>query len=107
MTLKLLNESAIPVEDITVEVEEENEVHRIYFSISPNSLVNIDQLNTDNNGLPLGTESNWSIVGTGMGSITVTLRHYPGTPPDKQLTDPVNSPKSSTDVEVTFPVKIL
>lgn len=106
VALELMNEAANPVEDITAEVEEENLAHRFYYAISANTPVQIGQLNNDDNGVPLGIESEWTTGSAGTGFVTITLRHYPGTPPDKQVSDPVNSPKSSTDVEVTFPVKI-
>lgn len=106
VSVQLLNATVTPPEDITLEVEEENEAHRFYYSPSAGNLT-ISGLNNDDSGIPLGTTSQWTAGNASSGTIGVTLRHYPGTPPDKQLSDPVNSPKSGTDIEVTFSYSII
>jgi hypothetical protein len=103
--VELLNSTENPPVNITDEVQEESEAHRFYFETTGG--VTVTGLNTDANSLPLGITSNWATAATGTGTAKVTLRHYIGTPPDKQATDPVNSPKSSTDIEIVFGVKIL
>lgn len=100
--VELWNNAANPPEDITVEVEEEAEAHRFYYTTSTGSTIAISNLNNDGNGAPLGTSSTWTVGAASTGSVSVVLRHYPGTPPDKQTADPVNSPKSGTDVDVSF-----
>lgn len=107
VSVELLNATTTPPEDITEEVAEENTAHRFYYTPSAGSLLTIGNLNNDDNGIPLGITSQWTTGAASSGTITVTLRHYPGTPPDKQLSDPVNSPKSSTDIEVPFSYTIL
>ena len=106
VSLLLLNETINPAEDITEEVEEESEAHRFYYTISPGANITISDLNTDGDGVPLGTTSLWTTGATSTGTITITLRHYPGNPPDKQTPDPVNSPKSATDIAVDFPLTV-
>lgn len=102
-----LNETVNPAENITDEIYEENTSHRIYYQPDVGHVI-IDNLNEDDNGMPLGTTSSWiTFSSIGTGKVKVTLRHYPGTPPDKQAADPVNSPKSSTDIEVTFNLKVI
>jgi hypothetical protein len=83
-------------------VEEENTAHRFYYEPGAGSNITVSNLDNDDDGMPLGITSTWTTGAAATGSIKVTLRHYPGTPPDKQAVDPVNSPKSGTDVEVTF-----
>ena len=100
--VELWNNAANPPEDITVEVEEEAESHRIYYTTSAGSTIVIDNLNNDGNAVPLGTTSTWTVGAASTGTVGIVLRHYPGTPPDKQTADPVNSPKSATDVDVSF-----
>ncbi len=107
VSLILLNESVTPAENITTEVEEEAEAHRFYFTPSAGSTLTINNLNTDADAVPLGTTSTWAAGTVSSGTVNITLRHYPGTPADKQSSDPVNSPKSSTDVSVTFSYNIL
>ena len=105
--LTLLNKTATPVEDITTEVIEEADSHRFYYEPSTTSAITVSGLNNDGNGVALGTTSQWTTGVTGLGTIKVTLRHYASTPPNKEAADPVNSPKSDTDIEVTFDTAIL
>lgn len=103
--VELLNSSANPVENITEEVEEEAEAHRFYYE--PTAGISISDLNNDPADMPLGIKSIWATSTTGPGTVKITLRHYIGTPPDKQIPDPVNSPKSVTDIELTFTTRII
>ena len=102
VSVELWNNAATPPEDITAEVEQENEAHRFYYIPSAGSNITISNLNNDTNGVPLGTTGTWTTGAASTGTINVVLRHYPGTPPDKQTSDPVTSPKSGTDVDVNF-----
>jgi hypothetical protein len=102
VAITLLNETVNPAEDITEEVEEEGDAHRLYYEPAAGSNITASDLDTDGAGVPLGITSTWTTTSAATGSITITLRHYPGNPPDKQIPDPVNSPKSSTDITVTF-----
>lgn len=106
VTLQLLNKSVTPVEDITEEVEAEGASHRFYYTPSTSSNISVSNLNTDDDGNPLGTTSTWTTSGAANGTMQITLRHYPGTPPNKQAVDAVNSSKSSTDIEVTFTTRV-
>lgn len=102
VTLKLLNITTEPVTDITKEVMDESAAHRFYYNATAGSNLTISDLDIDENGLPLGVNSVWKTGETANGNVTVVLRHYPGFPPDKASDDPMDSPKSSTDVMVTF-----
>lgn len=106
VAITLLNESVSPAEDITEEVEEEADAHRFYYEPTVNSTITVSNLNTDGDGVPLGTTCTWTTGAAGTSGITVVLRHYPGNPPDKQIPDPSNSPKSSTDITVSFGTKV-
>lgn len=102
--LQLLNKTASPVEDITLEVKDESEAHRFYFLPSAN--VTVSNLDRDTNGVSLGINSTWTTTTTGTGSIIVILRHYANNPPNKLEADNASDPKSGTDIQVIFPVKI-
>lgn len=102
VTVQLLNKTANPVEDITLEVEEEGEAHRFYYQPSAGSNITVTGLDNDANGVPLGITSTWTTGAAATGTIVITLRHYGGNPPGKAAPDPVNSSKSSTDIEATF-----
>ena len=102
-SVQLLNETATPIEDITLEVEEESQAHRFYYQPTGANLT-VSGLNNDANGVPLGTSSSWVTGAAGTGQVKITLRHYPAEPPNKEVNDQVDSPKSGTDVEATFNV---
>ncbi len=95
----LLNKTVNPVDTISNEVKEEATAHRFYFAPT-GANVTISNLNTDANGLPLGLTSKWTTGAASNGKVQITLRHYPGNPPNKELSDPVDSPKSGTDIEI-------
>jgi len=98
--VQLLNKTSSLIEDITTEVAEENIAHRFYYQTTAN--ITVSNLDTDDNGVPLGIHSTWITGAAGTGQMTVTLRHYPGEPPGKATDDLVNSAKSGTDITATF-----
>lgn len=100
VTLRLLDETKSPVDNVTEEVEAESQDHRFYFTPSANSNITVSSLNNDTNGIPLGTTSTWTTTTDAEGTIGIILRHYPDG--GKATEDPVNSTKSSTDVDVRF-----
>ena len=102
VTVQLLNKTASPAEDITDEVEAESDAHRFYYTPSAASNISVAGLNNDAGGIPLGITSVWTTGAATTGKLKVTLRHYPGNPPDKANADAVDSPKSGTDIEVEF-----
>jgi hypothetical protein len=104
--LEILNKTTNPPDTITNDIIEEAAAHRFYYTPSGGNPISVTNLDNDDNGVPLGINSTWTTGATATGTITITLRHYPGTPPDKQTADMANSPKSSTDISVTFSTKI-
>ncbi len=100
--IELLNNTVNPPENITEEVEAESDAHRFYILPSGSSGITVSNLNADDNGVSLGTSSTWTTGTAATGTVRVVLRHYPADPPNKLETDPVDSPKSGTDIEVTF-----
>jgi len=71
--ISFLNESESPAENITEEVEAESDEHQVFFVANGFSL-NLEYLNNDGNGQPLGTA--FAITPTqGSGTLTVLLRH--------------------------------
>jgi hypothetical protein len=108
--LIVLDKTATPVDTVSNEIREEAAAHRFYFETQNNVNLTINNLDTDANGIPLGLSSIWTTAAASTGKLQITLRHYPGTPPDKATTDLVNSTKSGTDLTTTdtggFTVKI-
>lgn len=106
VTVQLLNKTETPAGNITAEVIAEADAHRFYYAPGAGSNITVNGLDNDPNGVPLGITSTWTTGAVATGSIAVTLRHYPGTPPGKEAADPVTSSKSGTDIEVNFSTKI-
>ena len=106
MKLYVLNKSTNPADTISNEIMTEADSHRFYYEPSAGSNITVDSLDRDLNGISLGLNSRWKTGSAATGSLKITLRHYPGTPPNKLEVDPVNSSKSSTDIEVDFPITI-
>ena len=98
--LYLLNESVMPVDNITLEIEAESDDHQFYFTPSVAGLL-ITELNKDTKGLPLGIESIWTTGSAATGTINISLKHKPGT---KAANDPIT--KGDTDISLDFKVKV-
>lgn len=105
VSLTLLNKTVTPADNITTEISAEAEAHRFYYSVTGGNIL-ISGLDDDANGVPLGLTSSWTTTTVGTGKVKITLRHYPGTPPNKEVADPVTSAKSGTDIEVEFNTKV-
>lgn len=105
-TVTVLNESVSPAEDITVEINSESTSHRFYHLPSAASSITVDNLNTDTNGVTLGVNGRVTTGAVANGTYRVVLRHYGATPPDKAESDAVDSPKSSSDIDITFSTRV-
>lgn len=92
-TIQLLNESESPAEDITLEVQSEDDEH--LFCYAPSN-TNVSIVRTDSDGtFEVGITAFWSTGLAATGETTVTLKHQPG------VKDGTCTP-GDTDVEVTF-----
>ena len=92
-TIQLLNEAEIPAEDITLEIQQEDDEH--LFCYAPSN-VNLTVDRTDSDGTyEVGLTTFWSAAATSNGETTVTLKHQPG------IKDGTCAP-GDTDIEVTF-----
>ena len=99
--LELLNESADPIDNITAEILQEGEDHEIFLSAT-NSLVVFSDLSKDLNSLPIGLSSTWTTPDTsGNGTLTITLKHKPGTKASGDLVT-----KGDTDVSIDFTLAV-
>lgn len=97
VSLTLLDETKNPAEDITEEVKEEGDEHRVCYTPST---VNVDIDLTDTDGThPIGIESGWTTGAAGNGSVRVTLKHQPG------IKDGSCTP-GETDVDITFVTEV-
>jgi len=96
--LRFLDESdSNDIEDITIEIENEDDEHLVCYTSSSNDL---SVIRTDSDGTyPVGIHSRWSTGGHGHVDLTITLKHQPGVKNG-------DCAPGETDVEVTFHVDI-
>jgi hypothetical protein len=99
-TVKFENRLATPPVDITEEVEEEANEHRVYYTVSTfGSSITVTTLDTDPAGRPLGLQ--YRVVAgptTGPGALRVVLCHYDDAPKVASST----SCQGDTDIDVVF-----
>ena len=101
--MELLNESESPVEDITEEIEEEDDEHQFFFqsTISDLSFTYEDE---DDNGNPVGLSTTLSTGMAGSGNITITLVHEPAKNAAGVSGGDITNAEGEIDIEVTFPI---
>lgn len=100
-TITVLDESWIPIKDVTEEIEEENKDHLFCFTTEVID-VTIDYNDQDTNGYPVGLSTTWIAGAVGNeGSVEVVLRHQPGM---KTGDCPGGG---DSDLAVTFPVQVV
>lgn len=96
-TIQLLNEAESPAEDITLEVQNEDDEH--LFCYAPSN-TNVSVVRTDSDGTyEVGIMSRWFTGAMATGETTVTLKHQPG------VKDGTCAP-GDTDIEVTFVTEV-
>ncbi len=100
-SIKLLNETESPAEDITLEVEEEDDEHQFFFDTS-GSLLGTTYNDQDDDGNPVGINFTLTTGEVGSGALLVTLRHEPKKPNDGTLADA----GGETDIAQSFPVTV-
>jgi len=99
-SVRFLNESVTPLEDITEEVKEEAEEHQVFYSFTApiNSVTTSDN---DSNGNPLGLDFTLTIGAAGTGGFGITLRHEP-----KKPNTGILDAGGETDVAVNFTISV-
>ncbi|MFN8352149.1 MAG: type 1 periplasmic binding fold superfamily protein [Flavobacteriales bacterium] len=105
VTIQVLNESEVPAEDITAEIQAEEEAHQFFFQPS-GANVTVAYADADGNGRPVGLASIWTVGAASNGTITVTLRHEPDKGAAGVSAGDITNAGGETDIEVTFPLVI-
>jgi len=101
-SVRFLNATEDPPEDITLEVEEEDDEHQVFFLPAGSLNVNFDYDNFDGNDNPLGTAFTATAVSASTGNLRIVLRHEPNKPNDGTLADA----GGETDIDVTFEIEV-
>ncbi len=103
--VELLNESETPAENITEEIEEEDEEHQFFFMISGvDATIEYDDM--DANGDPVGLHFELHANAAGTGTLTLVLRHQPDKSAQGVSSGDITNAGGETDIEVTFPLII-
>ena len=100
-SIVLLNETESPAENVTEEIEEEDDEHQFFYTVGSGLDVATDYANFDGDGNPLGTLFVLNVGSASSGGLTFTLRHEPNKP-----NTGLENAGGSTDIEVTFDVTV-
>ena len=104
-SIELLNETETPAEDITEEVEEEDDEHQFFYTIT-NPGATVAYADLDGNGNPVGLAFTLTTGTAGPGNFTVSLLHEPDkTAPNVSAGDPTNA-GGEEDIAATFPITV-
>jgi len=114
MSITLTNTLGMEAEDVTLEIQEEDDEHMFFFSFTdgifsdPAGDGNVDSRNDplnyndmDENGLPVGLSTQWTTGATSTGEFRIVLKHQPD-----QKTATSDATVGGTDVDITLPLNI-
>lgn len=104
VSVKFLNETVSPADDITKEVQEEGDEHLVVLTPAPANLIQLTITDRDSRNLPIGLASRAVTAMAGTGMIQVVLRHQP--PVNGQPIKNGTPAPGSTDAEVNFAVTV-
>ena len=104
-SIELLNEAESPAEDITLEIEEEDDEHQFFFQSTIPELV-VSYNDQDDDGNPVGLNTNITTGAPDSGSLTLTLRHEPVKDAAGVSAGDITNAQGSTDIEITFPIDV-
>lgn len=99
--IELLNETESPAEDITEEIEEEDDEHEFFYTTSAPG-IEITKTDMDGDGNPIGLETSLVTGPSGSGTLTIVLKHEPTKPNNGTSSDA----GGSTDVQVMFDIQV-
>lgn len=105
-TLELLNESVDPAENVTEEIQAEDDEHQFFFIADAVDLT-VAYMDQDDNGNPVGVQTTVTAgdVSNG-GTLTVILRHQPDKDAAGVPDGDITNAGGETDIEVEFNVEI-
>jgi hypothetical protein len=103
--LELLNETESPAEDITEEIEEEDDEHQFFFQSDIDGL-SVAYNDEDEDGNPVGLSTTLTTADAGSGSLTIILRHEPLKSAANVSDGDITNADGETDIEVTFAVEV-
>jgi len=102
--LQFLNEQEDPAENVTEEIEEEDDEHQVFFSNDVGLTVAYGD--ADGDGNPLGVLSSLTTGDAGTGTLTITLRHEPMKDAEGVSGGDITNAGGETDISVTFDITV-
>jgi len=104
-SMELLNEAESPAENITEEIEEEDEDHQFFFQTD---IAGLSVAYTDQDSLmnPIGLSTTVTTGAAGSGELTVTLRHEPDKSASGVSGGDISNAGGETDIEIAFPIDV-
>lgn len=107
ISVRFLNESVTPIDEITEEIEAEDDHHQIFYKWTPAGLfMDFVYQDFDHHGKPLGLKARLKAGIPATGTFNVKLLHEPNkSAPGVPDGNPTNA-GGDTDVDVTFNVTI-
>ena len=105
-SIVLLNETESPAENITEEIEEEDEDHQFFFQVSDGVNATVTYTDQDGNGNPVGLGFRLVTGAASSGTLTVTLRHEPNKTASGVSDGDITNAAGETDITATFPISV-
>lgn len=104
-SISLLNELTNPIDNISLEVEEEGDEHQFFYTApGVGTFAYTDQ---DVNGKPIGLEFTFTASANAQsGNLTVILKHEPNKTAEGVAAGNIANAGGETDVQVVFPVTV-
>ncbi|NAS12184.1 type 1 periplasmic binding fold superfamily protein [Poritiphilus flavus] len=100
-SIVLLNETETPPENVTEEVEAEDDEHQFIF-VTTGNIASVEYDDEDGDGNPVGLSFDLTTGDAGAATLSVTLRHEPTKPNDGTLA----GAGGETDITETFDLTI-
>ena len=103
--ITLLNASKTPAENITEEIEEEDDEHQFFFNSTVDGLT-VAYDDADDDGNPVGLQTEVTTGDAASGDLTVILLHEPAKDAEGVADGDIDNADGDTDIDVTFPVTV-
>ena len=105
-SIELLNETETPAEDITEEIQEEDDEHQFFYALANSDIAMVTYTDEDGDGNPVGLTVDMETTARGTTTLTMTLRHEPNKNASGVSDGNIANAGGETDIEVTFTITV-
>jgi len=106
-SITVLNELSSPTEDISEEIQAEDEDHQFFFSFANTSGSSVTYSDSDSNGNPVGLSFVMTTAEAGSETLTIVLRHQPNKSAEGVPEGNITNAGGDTDVQGSFTFNVL